>query len=67
MVKAGLTWSASFRPQPKTTALLLILVVIIALTSCTRAPSGTPADKAEKITIAVTPWPASAAIYNRYG
>lgn len=62
-VKVGLTRLTSLKLQPKTAVLLLILVLIIALTSCTRLPSRTPADKAEKITIAVTPWPASAAVY----
>jgi len=62
-VKVGLTGLASLRIQPKTATLLLILVVIVALTSCARPPSRPPSDKAEKITIAVTPWPASAAVY----
>ena len=62
-VKVGLTRLASLRLQPKTSALLLILVLIVTLTSCTKPTSRIPADEAEKISIAVTPWPASAAVY----
>lgn len=62
-VKVILTRLASRRPQLGTATLLMILVAIIALTSCTRPPSRAPANKTEKITIAVTPWPASTAVY----
>ncbi|OFW32746.1 MAG: hypothetical protein A2074_04285 [Candidatus Aquicultor primus] len=62
-MKVGLTRLASLRLQPKTSALLLILVLIVTLTSCTKPTSRIPADEAEKISIAVTPWPASAAVY----
>jgi len=62
-VKIGLARLASLRIQPKAAALLLILMAIVILTSCTRPATRVPVGKAEKITIAVTPWPASAAVY----